>query len=375
MNRRFALIAAVCLFAALVPSISRAQAKPAGQRPLPRRPSSRPNGSRRSRERRLSSSSSSRREGQGRDPDQNQAPQHVERLDRAALGRRVLVHQMRYRLERDLQTQETAQPRRNHRVHRHRPVEAGPGWPEHADVQARQRDDQADQGQEAAIGTVQSSHGLFRSGPAGVGSGAWMIFGFRSARSSFDKASSPDKRAAWIRQIAEAPALMRSAIDGLNDRQFETPYRPGGWTVRQVVHHVPDSHLNAYCRYKLALTEDNPTIKPYDEAAWANIADTARTPPEVSLALLEALHARWVVLLESMTADRFRSAAPASRARRDHARLDAATLCVARTASRRARHGTAKARGMVGGRPTRAAKFHAENAESRTRTSAPLRSA
>jgi hypothetical protein len=121
----------------------------------------------------------------------------------------------------------------------------------------------------------------------------------------FDKHTSPDKRAAWIRQIAEAPALMRSAIGGLNTRQIETPYRPGGWTVRQVVHHVPDSHLNAYCRYKLALTEDNPTIKPYDEAAWANVADTARTPPEVSLALLDALHARWVVLLESMTAADF----------------------------------------------------------------------
>ena len=68
---------------------------------------------------------------------------------------------------------------------------------------------------------------------------------------------------------------MRAAVSGLSDRQFDTPYRPGGWTVRQVVHHVPDSHLNAYCRFKLALTEDNPTIKPYDEAAWANIADTA----------------------------------------------------------------------------------------------------
>ena len=121
----------------------------------------------------------------------------------------------------------------------------------------------------------------------------------------FDKASSSDKRAAWIGQIAQAPALLRSAIHGLDARQLETPYRPGGWTVRQVVHHVPDSHLNAYCRYKLALTEDNPTIKAYDEAAWANVADTARTPPEVSLALLDALHTRWVVLLESMTAADF----------------------------------------------------------------------
>ena len=121
----------------------------------------------------------------------------------------------------------------------------------------------------------------------------------------FDTSTTSTKRAVWIGQIAEAPALMRAAVSGLNAGQIETPYRPGGWTVRQVVHHVPDSHLNAYCRCKLALTEDNPTIKAYDEAAWANVADTARTPPEVSLALLDALHARWVVLLESMTAAEF----------------------------------------------------------------------
>ena len=117
----------------------------------------------------------------------------------------------------------------------------------------------------------------------------------------YDKDTTPARRREWIRQIADAPALLRSAVAGLNDRQIETPYRPGGWTVRQVVHHVPDSHLNAYCRFKLALTEDNPTIKPYDEAAWANVADTAGTPLDVSLTLLDALHQRWVVLLESMT--------------------------------------------------------------------------
>jgi uncharacterized damage-inducible protein DinB len=121
----------------------------------------------------------------------------------------------------------------------------------------------------------------------------------------FDASTTPAKQAAWIREIAEAPALLRKAVHGLSDRQFDAPYRPGGWTVRQLVHHVPDSHLNAYCRYKFALTEDNPTIKPYDEAAWANVADTARTPPEVSLTLLDALHKRWVVLLESMTAADF----------------------------------------------------------------------
>jgi DinB superfamily len=111
---------------------------------------------------------------------------------------------------------------------------------------------------------------------------------------------SVDARKALIRQIAEAPAAMRAAIAGLSSQQFETPYRPGGWTIREVVHHVPDSHMNAYCRFKFALTEDNPTIKPYDEAAWAKVADTAGTPPEVSVALLEALHHRWIVLLESM---------------------------------------------------------------------------
>jgi hypothetical protein len=86
----------------------------------------------------------------------------------------------------------------------------------------------------------------------------------------------------------------------LTEAQLQTPYRPGGWTVRQVVHHVPDSHMNAYIRFKLALTEDNPTIKPYDEAAWALLADTAHTPIQESLALLDALHRRWVVLLESL---------------------------------------------------------------------------
>jgi uncharacterized damage-inducible protein DinB len=119
-------------------------------------------------------------------------------------------------------------------------------------------------------------------------------------RFTVDPAVTVDKRAAWIRQIAAAPGAMRAAVAGLNESQFDTPYRPGGWTVRQVLHHVPDSHLNAYCRCKLALTEDNPTIKPYDEAAWADVADTAKTPPDVSLALLDALHARWIVLLESM---------------------------------------------------------------------------
>jgi uncharacterized damage-inducible protein DinB len=110
-----------------------------------------------------------------------------------------------------------------------------------------------------------------------------------------------EERRQWIAEIAACPARLRAAVAGLTAAQFDTPYRPGGWTVRQVVHHVPDSHLNAYVRFKLALTEDSPTIKPYDEAAWAELPDTAATPIEVSLDLLESLHARWVRLLESMT--------------------------------------------------------------------------
>jgi hypothetical protein len=128
---------------------------------------------------------------------------------------------------------------------------------------------------------------------------------FPVGKFTVDKAVTPATRAACIRQVAEAPALMRAAVAGLTDQQLDTPYRPGGWTVRQVLHHVPDSHMNAYCRFKLALTEDNPAIKGYDENAWANVGDTARTPPEVSLALLDALHLRWVALLESMTAADF----------------------------------------------------------------------
>ena len=117
---------------------------------------------------------------------------------------------------------------------------------------------------------------------------------------TFDSDVTGEKRRAWIAQIAAAPGALRAAIDGLDQAKLDTPYRPGGWTVRQVLHHVPDSHLNAYVRFKLAITEDNPTIKPYNEAAWATVADTARTAPAVSLALLDALHQRWVVLLESM---------------------------------------------------------------------------
>jgi uncharacterized damage-inducible protein DinB len=122
---------------------------------------------------------------------------------------------------------------------------------------------------------------------------------------SYDADITPGKRTAWIRQIAETPAALASAIRNLSETQLETPYRPGGWSVRQLVHHVADSHVNAYTRFKLALTEDNPTIKPYDEARWAELYDSAATPIEVSLTLLEALHRRWVVLLESLKEEDF----------------------------------------------------------------------
>jgi DinB superfamily len=104
----------------------------------------------------------------------------------------------------------------------------------------------------------------------------------------------------WIEEIAATPAHLRAAVNGLSAAQLDTPYRTGGWTVRQVVHHVPDSHLNAYLRMKLALTEDEPTIKPYDEAVWAELSDSRAGPIGVSLAFLEGLHQRWVLLLRTL---------------------------------------------------------------------------
>ena len=115
----------------------------------------------------------------------------------------------------------------------------------------------------------------------------------------------PKQRRAAIDTIAEAPTKLRAAVAGLTDAQLDTPYRPEGWTVRQVVHHVPDSHLNAYTRFKLALTEDTPTIKPYDEARWAALPDGKCALIEESLTLLDALHKRWVVMLRAMTPAEF----------------------------------------------------------------------
>jgi uncharacterized damage-inducible protein DinB len=113
------------------------------------------------------------------------------------------------------------------------------------------------------------------------------------------------KRAEAIREIAAVPQQVRAAVAGLNDAQLDTPYREGGWTVRQVVHHIPDSHMNAYVRWRLALTENQPTIKPYEESAWAKLEDAASAPVEVSLKLLEPLHERWVRLLQSVKENEF----------------------------------------------------------------------
>ena len=126
---------------------------------------------------------------------------------------------------------------------------------------------------------------------------------FPIGKFNFPAAVSESDRATFIGHIAQAPANLRAAVAGLSEQQLDTPYRDGGWTIRQVTHHIPDSHMNAYVRYKLALTEDVPTIKPYEEARWANLADTKSTPIEVSLALMDNLHDRWVRLLRSLGPD------------------------------------------------------------------------
>lgn len=114
---------------------------------------------------------------------------------------------------------------------------------------------------------------------------------------------SADDRARWIDEIAQLPLLLHGAVEDLSDGQLETPYRPGGWTIRQVVHHLADSHMNAYIRFRLALTEDTPTIKPYDESAWAELVDARGAPQTDSLDLVRSLHRRWIRLLRSMDED------------------------------------------------------------------------
>src|SRR5262245_53772538 len=118
---------------------------------------------------------------------------------------------------------------------------------------------------------------------------------------TWNGSQSGEQRKTAIKDIAALPAKMRAAVAGLSEIQLDTPYREGGWTVRQVVHYVPDSHMNSYIRCKMALTENNPTIKPYDEVAWANLIDGKTAPIEPSLNLLEGLHDRWARVLQSVS--------------------------------------------------------------------------
>ncbi len=113
-------------------------------------------------------------------------------------------------------------------------------------------------------------------------------------------AVSPQMRGDFIKTIAEFPVSIRDAVKGLNAQQMQTPYRPGGWTSHQVVHHVADSHINSFVRFKLGLTEDAPTVRPYEEALWAELADYKDAPVDISFGILDGVHARWVVLLRSM---------------------------------------------------------------------------
>ena len=117
---------------------------------------------------------------------------------------------------------------------------------------------------------------------------------------TYNNPPTANERQKLIADIEQTPKALRAAIAGLTRQQMETPYRDGGWTVRQVVHHVPESHMNAYIRFKLALTEEEPTIKPYMEDRWAQLDDVNTTPPEVSLALLDNLHDRWVRVLHAI---------------------------------------------------------------------------
>jgi hypothetical protein len=113
--------------------------------------------------------------------------------------------------------------------------------------------------------------------------------------------SSAEEIKQHIAIIAALPQKLRNAVESLSEKQLDTPYRDGGWTIRQVVHHLPDSHMNSFIRFRLAMTEDNPVIKPYKEALWAQLADSKNAPIESSLVILEGLHFRWVMMLKSLT--------------------------------------------------------------------------
>ena len=115
-----------------------------------------------------------------------------------------------------------------------------------------------------------------------------------------------EMRSDFMNIIDTLPSQLRMEVENLSEQQLDTPYRFGGWTIRQVVHHIPDSHINSYVRFKLTLTENNPTIKTYEEHLWAELKDSLETPINISLTLLEALHSRWVILLRSLTDEQFK---------------------------------------------------------------------
>ncbi len=117
---------------------------------------------------------------------------------------------------------------------------------------------------------------------------------------TFDGTLTTDQKKQYLNDIQQTPAQLRAAVAGLSEQQLNTPYREGGWTVRQLAHHVPDSHMNAYIRFKLALTENEPTIRPYMEDRWAELPESKQEPIEVSLALLDSLHQRWAMVLRNI---------------------------------------------------------------------------
>jgi len=127
-----------------------------------------------------------------------------------------------------------------------------------------------------------------------------MDLSYPIGKFNFQETVAPEAIPGLIADIASAPAAFRAAVRGLDDRQLDTPYRPGGWTVRQAVHHVADSHMNSFIRLRLALTENQPTITPYDQALWAELPDMRTLPVEVSLQLIDALHTRWVKVLQAL---------------------------------------------------------------------------
>ncbi len=123
------------------------------------------------------------------------------------------------------------------------------------------------------------------------------------SKGELEGAITPERRDSWIKDLEDAPKLLREAVEGLSDEQLDTNYRDGGWTIRQIVHHLADSNINSYIRFKLAVTEDQPTIKTWEQSDWAMLKDATSMPVDVSLNLLDGLHQRWVVFLRALTED------------------------------------------------------------------------